>query len=280
MALRIGTYNTLTISKRTDFGVYLDADNLGEILLPKRYVPKGCDVGDSITVFLYLDSDDIPIATTEKPLVTLNESALLKVKDVNHYGAFLDWGLSKDLLVPFSEQQVPMEAGKSYVVYMYQDERTERLVGTTKLGKYLREESESLQKNEPVDLLISGRTELGFKAVINQLYVGVIFSNEVFQPLKMGQQLKGYIKQIRDDGKIDLTLSKIASEDRDDLVEKIVSYLKAQGGESTLTDKSAPHDIYNCFEVSKARYKKALGQLYRDKKISLSKEKIKLLEVQ
>ncbi|MDG2364716.1 MAG: S1-like domain-containing RNA-binding protein [Methylococcaceae bacterium] len=277
MALRIGTYNTLTISKRTDFGVYLDADNLGEILLPKRYVPKGCDVGDSITVFLYLDSDDIPIATTEKPLVTLNESALLKVKDVNHYGAFLDWGLSKDLLVPFSEQQVPMEAGKSYVVYMYQDERTERLVGTTKLGKYLREESESLQKNEPVDLLISGRTELGFKAVINQLYVGVIFSNEVFQPLKMGQQLKGYIKQIRDDGKIDLTLSKIASEDRDDLVEKIVSYLKAQGGESTLTDKSAPHDIYNCFEVSKARYKKALGQLYRDKKISLSKEKITLL---
>ena len=277
MSLRIGTYNTLTISKRTDFGVYLDADNLGEILLPKRYVPKGCDVGDSITVFLYLDSDDIPIATTEKPLVTLNESALLKVKDVNHYGAFLDWGLSKDLLVPFSEQQVPMEAGKSYVVYMYQDERTERLVGTTKLGKYLREESESLQKNEPVDLLISGRTELGFKAVINQLYVGVIFSNEVFQPLKMGQQLKGYIKQIRDDGKIDLTLSKIASEDRDDLVEKIVSYLKAQGGESTLTDKSAPHDIYNCFEVSKARYKKALGQLYRDKKISLSKEKITLL---
>jgi len=277
MALRIGTYNTLTISKRTDFGVYLDADNLGEILLPKRYVPKGCDVGDSITVFLYLDSDDIPIATTEKPLVTLNGSALLKVKDVNHYGAFLDWGLSKDLLVPFSEQQVPMEAGKSYVVYMYQDERTERLVGTTKLGKYLREESESLQKNEPVDLLISGRTELGFKAVINQLYVGVIFSNEVFQPLKMGQQLKGYIKQIRDDGKIDLTLSKIASEDRDDLVEKIVSYLKAQGGESTLTDKSAPHDIYNCFEVSKARYKKALGQLYRDKKISLSKEKITLL---
>ncbi|HIL40233.1 MAG TPA: GntR family transcriptional regulator, partial [Methylococcales bacterium] len=264
MALRIGTYNTLTISKRTDFGVYLDADNLGEILLPKRYVPKGCDVGDSITVFLYLDSDDIPIATTEKPLVTLNESALLKVKDVNHYGAFLDWGLSKDLLVPFSEQQTPLQEGTSYVVYVYQDERTERLVGTTKLGKYLREESQSLQKTQTVDLLIYGRTDLGFKAVINQLYVGVIFSNEVFQPLTIGQQLTGYIKQIRDDGKIDLTLSKIASEDRDDLVEKIVSYLKAQGGESTLTDKSAPDDIYNCFEVSKARYKKALGQLYRD----------------
>jgi predicted RNA-binding protein (virulence factor B family) len=277
MARRIGTYNTLTISKRTDFGVYLDADNLGEILLPKRYVPRTCDVGDSITVFLYLDSDDIPIATTERPLVTLNESAFLKVKEVNHYGAFLDWGLSKDLLVPFSEQQVPMEAGKSYVVYVYQDDRTERLVGTTKLGKYLREGSQSLQKTQTVDLLIYGRTDLGFKAVINQLYVGVIFSNEVFQPLKMGQQLKGYIKQIRDDGKIDLTLSKIASEERDDLVEKIVSYLKAQGGESPLTDKSAPDDIYNCFEVSKARYKKALGQLYRDKKISLSKEKITLL---
>jgi hypothetical protein len=277
MARRIGTYNTLTISKQTDFGVYLDADNLGEILLPKRYVPKDCGVGGSITVFLYLDSDDIPIATTEKPLVTLNESAFLKVSDVNHYGAFLDWGLSKDLLVPFSEQQVPMEVGKSYVVYVYQDERTERLVGTSKLGKYLREETESLEANQVVDLLISGRTELGFKAVINQLYMGVIFSNEVFQPLKMGQQLKGYIKQIRDDGKIDLTLSKIASEDRDDLVEKIVSYLKVQGGESTLTDKSAPHDIYNCFEVSKARYKKALGQLYRDKKISLSKEKVTLL---
>ncbi|MBT3336093.1 MAG: GntR family transcriptional regulator [Methylococcales bacterium] len=277
MALRIGTYNTLTISKRTDFGVYLDADNLGEILLPKRYVPKGCDVGDSITVFLYLDSDDIPIATTEKPLVTLNESALLKVKDVNHYGAFLDWGLSKDLLVPFSEQQTPMQEGTSYVVYVYQDERTERLVGTTKLGKYLREESQSLQANQAVDLLISGQTELGFKAVINQLYIGVVFRNEVFQPLTIGQQLTGYIKQIRDDGKIDLTLSKIASEDRDDLVEKIVSYLKTQGGESTLTDKSPPHDIYTRFGVSKARYKKALGQLYRDKKISLSKEKIKLL---
>ncbi len=277
MARRIGTYNTLTISKQTDFGVYLDADNLGEILLPKRYVPRACDVGDSLTVFLYLDSDDIPIATTERPLVTLNESAFLKVKEVNHYGAFLDWGLSKDLLVPFSEQQVPMEAGKSYVVYVYQDDRTERLVGTTKLGKYLREESQSLQKTQAVDLLIYGRTDLGFKAVINQLYVGVIFSNEVFQPLKMGQQLKGYIKQIRDDGKIDLTLSKIASEEREDLVDKIVSYLKAQGGESTLTDKSAPDDIYNCFEVSKARYKKALGQLYRDKKISLSKEKITLL---
>ena len=277
MAARIGTYNTLVISKRTDFGVYLETENLCEILLPKRYVPKDCEIGDSVTVFLYLDSDDLPIATTEKPLVTLNESALLKVKDVNHYGAFLDWGLSKDLLVPYSEQQTPLQENKSYVVYVYQDERTERLVGTTKLGKYLREETQSLQANQSVDLLISGQTELGFKAVINQLYIGVIFRNEVFQPLTIGQQLKGYIKQIRDDGKIDLTLSKIASEDRDELVEKIVCFLKTQGGESSLTDKSPPQEIYSRFEVSKARYKKALGQLYRDKRISLSKEKIKLL---
>ena len=274
--LAIGDVNRLEVVKEVDFGVYLETEDTDNILLPKKYVPKGCRIGDWLDVFVYFDSEDMLIATTETPLVKVGECALLTVKDVNKAGAFLDWGLGKDLLVPYGEQHKPYQVDNSYVVYVYLDKHSDRIVASSRLDRHLDDLSFDYQPLEPVDLLICGKTEMGYKAIINHSHIGLIFRDEAFKPLKYGQKEKGYIKAIRPDLKIDLCLQLPAAVGRGELTDKIMDYLEHHGGVSTITDKSSPDEIYKEFNVSKANYKKALGALYKQKKILISPEKIVL----
>ena len=275
---QVGRFNKLEVVKEVDFGVYLDGAELGSILLPQRYMPEDCELGDWIDVFLYFDSEDLLIATTETPKVEVGRCEMLKVIDINNAGAFMDWGLPKDLLVPYSEQLKPMEVGYSYVVYVFHDQDSDRIAASTRLQDYLAEESVWIKPRQAVDLLIAGRTDLGYKAVINDQYLGLIFRDDAFRPLKVGERLPGFIKNIRPDGKIDLVISQGTLQGDHDLGEQIIESLRASGGVSTLTDKSQPDEIYRTFKVSKKKYKQALGSLYRSKRILLSAEKIQLVE--
>lgn len=276
MPVEIGKRQRLRVVKHVPFGIYLDAGELGEILLPGRYVPQGTEPGDEIEVFLYLDSEDIPIATTLEPRAMVGEVACLKVVAVNRVGAFLDWGLPKDLLVPFAEQRVPMAVGRHYCVYIYLDKATQRIAASSKLSKYLSEENDDFTPNQPVDLLICGRSDLGMKAVINGTHLGMIFTGDLLRPLRTGQRVQGYIKAIRDDGRIDLALQPQGKAARDDLDQRILDHLRRQGGRSELTDKSSPEAIYDTFGVSKSNYKKALGRLYKARSITLDKDRVTL----
>lgn len=278
----IGSNNRLRVSRAVDFGVYLDGDDLGDILLPRRYVPANSQIGDELEVFVYIDSDDRLIATTEKPKVQVGECAYLKVVAVNSIGAFLDWGLPKDLLVPFSEQQQRMEVDRFYTVYVYCDEQTDRIAASSKLNNYLHETVQTgnaataLRPQQKVNLLICAKTDLGFKAVINNHSLGIIFNSDVLQPLRSGQSLQGFIKEIRDDGKINLCLQLQNQAARDELAEKILQHLASNKGESTLTDKSSPEAIFRQYRVSKASYKKAIGNLFKQKKIMIEASRIVL----
>jgi len=274
----LGKINTLTVLKKLDFGVYLDGGGLDEILLPRRYVPEGCSVGDQLEVFVHLDSEDMLIATTETPKAMVGECAFLNVVEVNRVGAFLDWGLPKDLLVPFGEQQKPMEVGKSYVVYLYIDPASERIAASTKLDKFLGDTSPYYKEQQPVDLLICGRTDLGYKAVVDGGTIGLLFNSDVFKPISIGQTMKGYIKRIREDKKLDLCLQLVSREALDDLSKKILAFIKAEGGKTTMTEKSPADVISKQFGVSKSSYKKALGKLYKKRLILIEKTHIELVK--
>jgi hypothetical protein len=278
MSIDVGKFNNLQVVKIADHGVYVDGGEEGTILLPNRYVPEGTDIDDWIEVFLYFDSDDLLIATTETPKAMVNSVELLKVIDTNRVGAFLDWGLPKDLLVPFSEQQHPMKEGESYMVYVFHDHETDRILASSKLNLYFEEEPEGLKERQAVDLQISDKTDLGYKALINNQYLGLIFHGDAFRPLAIGERLPGYIKSIREDGKVDLLISQHSSEGDDSLEGQIITHLNASGGESNLTDKSDPDLIYRQFKVSKKKYKNALGALYRRKLIVITREKISLVK--
>jgi len=273
----LGHYNKLRIIKRADIGVFLDGDQYGDILLPRKYAPESMRIGDEVEIFLYNDSEDRIIATTLKPKAQVGECAYLKVVSTSRFGAFLDWGLPKDLLVPFSEQQKPMEKGYSYTVYLFVDEETQRIAASTKLEQHLSVDVSSFKPRQEVDLLIYGKSDLGFKAVINGSHLGQLFEGETFQRLHFGEQLKGYIRQVRADGKIDLMLQLPSELTRDDLGNAIIEHLRKNDGVSTLTDKSPPDDIYQAFGVSKASYKKALGKLYKQRTIMIEKHQITLL---
>ncbi len=274
---QIGKKNHCRVVKEVDFGVYLDGGEHGEILLPRRYLPKNWAIGETIEVFIYLDSDDKLIATTQRPRIMVGQCAHLSVKAVNEVGAFLDWGLAKDLLVPFKEQATKMQEGRSYVVCAYLDQESERIAASSKLHKHLQEQSDDFKPQQEVKLLICGRSDMGYKAVINNTHLGLIFKDDAFKPLKYGQKLTGYIKSIRDDGKIDLCLQPVGKAGRRQLTDQILDYLQAHGGATTLTDKSPPEAIYEEFNVSKGSYKKALGALYKQRKILIEKDEIRLV---
>lgn len=274
----LGKTARLRVIKEVPFGLYLDAHDLGEVLLPSRYVPPGTRVGDQLQVFLYLDSEDIPIATTLRPRVQVGQCAHLQVVSVTHIGAFLDWGLPKDLLVPFKEQRVPMQEGRRYTVYVYLDEQTERITASSRLSHFLSETDHGeFKPGQAVDLLICGRTDIGLKAVIDGTHLGMILKSDLLETVRVGQRVKGYIKAIREDGRINLKLQPGGQQGRDELSERILAFLKAEGGSATLTDRSSPEAIYRRFGVSKASYKKALGALYKQRLIALEKERIRLL---
>lgn len=276
MAL-LGKYNELKVVKELDFGIYLDGGEMGEILLPIRQVPPKIKVGDNLEVFLYKDSEDRVIATTKEPFCEVEEFAVLRVVDVNKTGAWLDWGLDKHLLVPFREQKQDMEQDKSYLVYVYVDHETQRLAASSKLAKYLDNVPPEYEIGQEVDLLISNKSDIGYVAVINNLHSGLLYKNEVFQPLKRGEKLKGYIKKLREDEKIDLMLQKPGYGKVESLADKIMLALSQEGGEINLGDKSSPDDIYNKFHMSKKDFKKAIGLLYKQQKIKVDKELITLI---
>jgi uncharacterized protein len=274
----VGKYNNLIVLKELDFGMYLDGAELGEILLPRHYIPDDCKVGDEIVVFLYFDSEDRIIATTEKPFAIVDEFALLRVKSVDQVGAFLDWGLMKDLLVPFREQKTRMEEGRSYLVYVYYDKSSNRIAASAKLEKFLNRIPMNYSVGQEVELLIWQATDLGYKAIINDCHQGILFSNEVFRELKVGQIVKGYIKNLREDAKIDLSLYPAGYVKVGNNTNKIINYLKQQGGFAAISDKTPPETIYSLFGISKKTFKSAIGSLYKEERIVIEKDGIRLLE--
>ncbi|RKX45231.1 MAG: GntR family transcriptional regulator [Verrucomicrobia bacterium] len=276
--VEIGKMNTLQVLRSTDFGLFLDGGELGDVLLPKRYVSSEWKPGDSVEVFIMLDSEDRLTATTQKPYAMVDEFANLRVVSVTGIGAFLDWGLPKDLLVPFREQKIKMREGQSYMVRIYLDHASNRLVASSKLDKFLDKTAAAYEATEKVDLLICAKTDLGYKTIINGAHWGVIFHNEVFQSLERGQRIEGFIKQIRDDGKIDLCLHKPGYEKVTDLTEVILNHIKQQGGCMPITGKSSPEEIYELFGVSKKTYKQAIGALYKKRLIEFTDIGTKLVQ--
>jgi uncharacterized protein len=273
--LKIGDYNTLKVEKFVDFGLYLQSDE-GEILLPKKYMTEDISVGDMIEVFIYRDSEDRLIATNLKPLAKVGEFAALQVKDTTQFGAFLEWGLEKDLLVPFNEQKRKMEVGRKYVVYVLIDPRTERVIATSKISTFLDKKNIDLKNNEEVDLLIFDQSELGYSAIINNKYSGMLYRNEVFRKIQIGDQLKGYVKQVREDNKVDLTLNKPGMDSVDDAKDLILKELQKNKGFLSLTDDSDPEDIKERLQMSKKTFKKAIGGLYKEQKITIEQHGISL----
>ena len=276
--VNIGQINTLVVVKKVDFGVYLDGEELGDILLPERYVPASCKLEDELDVFIYLDSEDLLIATTQTPKAMVGECAYLKVIEVNAVGAFLDWGLPKDLLVPYGEQQKPMEVGHSYVVTLYIDEASDRIAASSRLNKFVVDTSPYFKPQQLVELLICERTDLGYKAIVNQAVIGLLFNSDVVKPVSYGESLQGYVKQVREDNKLDLCLQLVSREALDALSQEILAFIEAQGGVITLTDRSAPEDIAKQFGVSKSSYKKALGKLYQKRLVLIEKKSVSLVK--
>jgi predicted RNA-binding protein (virulence factor B family) len=273
---RIGVFNTLEIVKQVDFGVYLDGADLGEVLLPTKQVPADSQVGDKVDVFIYLDSEDRIIATTRKPYAKVGEFASLEVVAVNDTGTFLDWGLEKDLMVPYGEQKQRLEVGKRYLVFIYIDRVDRRITASAKIDKFLDHTEVKYQAGECVDLIIGGQTDLGFKAIVNSAHWGVIYKDEVFEYLKPGAKRKGYIKRIREDGKIDLSLTRPASEQRDVLSQKVLDELNKLGGYLAISDKSPPEVIYKKFSVSKRIYKQTIGGLFKQGLITIEPKGIRI----
>ncbi|WP_312679891.1 CvfB family protein [Stutzerimonas nitrititolerans] len=274
----IGRYNSLQITKHTGFGLYLDGGPDGEILLPNRYIPKDVptEVDDWLNVFVYLDSDDKLIATTEKPKVQVGEFASLKVVQINRVGLFLDWGLPKDLLLPHSEEKRPLQEGDYCVAHVYLDKHTRRITATAKLDRYLDRTPPRYRVGEAVDLLVVETTDMGFKAIINGQHWGLIHKNEAFKFLRGGTREKGYIKQLRDDGKISLSLQPVGSEAADALQALILQKLQENQGTLAISDKSPADEIARLFGVSKGNFKKAIGGLYKQGRIVIHPDRIEL----
>ncbi|MEG1546275.1 MAG: S1-like domain-containing RNA-binding protein, partial [Bacteroides sp.] len=251
MSIELGKFNQLEVVKEVDFGVYLDGGEEGEILLPTRYVPEDCNVGDVLNVFLYLDIEERLIATTLTPLVEVGQFACLEVAWVNQFGAFLNWGLMKDLFTPFREQKMKMIVGKKYIIHAHIDEESYRIVASAKVDRYLSKEIPPYQENEEVDILIWQKTDLGFKAIVDNQFSGLLYDSEIFQHLETGMQLKAFVKQVREDGKLDLMLQKTGFKKVDDFAEVLLQYIADKDGTIYLNDKSPAEDIYDTFEVSK-----------------------------
>ncbi len=275
--MELGKFNLLTILRASDPGLYLVNDADEEVLLPNAYVTEEMKIGDELDVFIYKDSDDRPVATTLTPYVKLEEFAFLKVKEVNKFGAFLDWGLPKDLMVPFAEQLIKMEEGKSYLIFLIVDEDSQRLIGSAKVNEFVYTDKIELSPSEKVDLLLYKMTDLGMHAIVNNNYHGLIFHSDIHRKIYPGDKISAYVKQVREDGKIDLSLNPIGFTNSIDKFSQIViDTLNDNGGFLNLTDKTSPEIINKMLGMSKKAFKNAVGNLYKQKLIDLSKEGINL----
>lgn len=275
--LTAGHYYSLAVIKNVDFGVYLDADGT-EVLLPKRFVPGGTDIGQTLEVFLYHDNEGRLIATTQRPHAVVGEIAYLKVKDKNKQGAFLDWGIMKDLFVPISQQRSRMHIGESYLVLLYLDERTGRVAATEKFAKHLSNEVLTVKQGDAVDMLLWQETDIGYKVIINSKHTGVLHFSDVFTNLEYGQKIKGFIKTIREENKLDVVPGekgyKRVLSDR----ERVLELLQEHAGYLPYHDKSTPEEIYSFFGISKKMFKMVVGSLYKERIIELTQTGIKLIE--
>ncbi len=280
LMIQIGKYNTLTILRDTKVGLFLGNGNEAEdILLPNKYVPNEFEIGEEMSVFVYLDHEQRPVATTLDPYILLNEFALLRVNYTNEIGAFVDWGMEKDLLVPFKEQARSMETGKRYLVYLYLDEKTNRLVASSKTNQFLNNENLTVQQFDEVDLIVSHITEIGINVIINEKHKGLLYKDEVFdENIRTGDRLIGFIKNIRPDNKIDVSLQKQGYENVEPNAEKIIFELRASRGFLRLTDNSHPEDIKTVLKMSKKTFKKAIGALYKNRQIDIKNDGIYLIE--
>lgn len=278
--MEIGKYNKLRVVKKVDFGVYLDGGNGMEILLPTRYVPENCQIDDEIEVFIYHDNEGRLIATTVRPVATVGEFAWMKVKEVSDAGAFLEWGIMKDLLVPYREQKMAMQVGRNYLVYVYLDIITKRIVASARIDKFLDNVPPKYKQNQEVDLLVADETDIGYKVIINHLHWGLIYHNEIFRPLTKGEKLKGYIKEVREDEKIDVSLFPLGYEKVDGIAQQIFQTLQQNGGYLPVHDKSDADEIYSLFACSKKSFKKAIGALYKQQLISLDDKGIRIINTQ
>lgn len=282
--LEIGKYNTLTILRDTKVGLFLgdpenDPDGVHDVLLPNKYVPKVFEIGEELIVFVYLDHEQRPVATTLVPYILLNEFALLRVNYINNVGAFMDWGMEKDILVPFKEQARPMEKGKRYLVYLYMDKQTNRLVASSKTNQFLSNDTLTVEKGEEVDLIVSHITDMGINVIINERHKGLLYKDEVYDDsIRTGDRMRGYIKNIRPDNKIDVALQAQGFESIEPNAEKILSELRASRGFLRLSDNSHPEDIKTVLKMSKKSFKKAIGALYKEKLIEIKEDGIYLVK--
>ncbi len=276
--IEIGKYNKLKIMRTTRVGLYLEDESGEDVLLPTKYSPLKYETEDEIEVFVYLDNEGRKVATNLTPKILVNEFAFLQVSTVSKVGAFLDWGIAKELLVPFREQKLRMEEGRWYVVYMEVDEKSGRLYASNKLERFLHNDDLTVKENEEVDLVVMHKTDIGFNVIVNNVHTGLVFENEIFRELNIGDKLKGYVKHIRDDNKLDISLQRLGYENANDPnCELIYKKLLANEGEFSITDKSSPEEIYSNFGISKKAFKKALGSLYKERKIEILSDKIKLI---
>ncbi len=276
--LALGVYNTLEILRDREPGIYLGDKDGNEVLLPNKYVPEEFEIGDEIRVFVYLDSSERIVATTLEPYAKVNSFAYLKCTSVSEIGAFLDWGLEKDLFVPFKEQASKMRVGSWYLAYVYLDEETNRLVASSKTNAFLDNSLVLLSSYDEVDLIASHPSPQGWNMIVNQKHLGLVYADEIFQKITPGDQIKGYVKKVRPDGKIDLTLQRHGFRGIEPNAQQILDELKANGGFIDLNDKSNPEDIKDVFQLSKKSFKKAIGALYKARKITIEKDGIRLLD--
>lgn len=275
--IQLGNYNTLQVLRSTSVGLFLGDDEGTEILLPNKYVPEDFKIDMDMEVFCYLDNNERPVATTLKPLIIRNGFAFLEVAEVGEFGAFMDWGVEKHLLVPFKEQTVRMEEGRKYVVHCYLDEKTFRLTGSSKVDKFLSNVEVAYEVNDEVDLLVYRRTPLGWEVIVDERHKGLIFESDVFRPISIGDALKGYIKNVREDKKIDLSLQPIGAKMLEPTAKMIYDKLVESDGFLPLHDKSSPEEIQQVLRMSKKAFKKGIGILYRQRKINLQENGIHLL---
>lgn len=272
--IELGNYNTLTVLRSSSVGLFLGDDDVDDLLLPNKYVPADWKVGDRLEVFCYLDHEERPIATTLKPLVRRNQFGYLRVAEVTPYGTFMDWGLEKHLLVPFRQQRSPMVEGQWHVVYCFLDDKSFRLVGSTRLDAFLDNKNLTVAAGDRVDLLVSRQSNLGWDVIVNGLHKGMIFSGDVFKPIAVGDRITGYIREVRENNKLDVVLEPIGRESRISAAEKIHKLLLQEGGFLPLHDKSSPEDIQKVLQMSKKNFKQAIGALYKERIIQIKNDGI------
>lgn len=275
--MELGKYNTLEILRDTSVGLYLGDEDGNDVLLPNKYVPESFEIGDKLRVFCYLDYDERPVTTTLKPFIQKDDFSLLKVAEVNNYGAFMEWGLEKHLLVPFREQRTKMVEGQWYVVYCYLDEKSDRLVASNKLDKFVGNEILTVEDQEEVNLVFTRSTDLGWEVIVNNTHKGLVYDNEIFKTIAVGDKLKGYIKNIRPDNKLDISLQPLGHMNLEPTANAIYQHLVSEGGFLNLHDKSSPEDIKNTLQMSKKVFKKGIGTLYRERKITIKEDGIYLI---